>query len=212
MFDPAKFLIFVAASAVLIVTPGPAVLFIIARSMSEGRLTGVVIASGVGLGNLVHVFAVALGLSAAFASSPTAFAVAKYAGAAYLVFLGIKRILMKPKANPPQTSEVESRKTAFGQGFIVAIFNPKTVLFFLAFLPQFTDPGGHPVWIQLLTLGLIFAAMGFVGDASYGLLSGTIGHWLKMHPGFARVERFVGGTVYCALGIAAATVGLQNGG
>lgn len=211
MFDPEKFLIFVAASAVLIATPGPAVLFIIARSLSQGRGTGVVIACGVGLGNLVHVIAVALGLSAAFASSPLAFAILKYAGAAYLVYLGVSRMLTKPKGNGPVSSKTDSPGTAFRQGFIVAIFNPKIVLFFLAFLPQFTEPNGDPVWFQLLTLGLVFVAMGFVGDSSYGLLSGTIGQWMKENPGFARTERFLSGGVCCALGIAAATAGLHVG-
>jgi threonine/homoserine/homoserine lactone efflux protein len=212
MFDPAQFLIFVAASAVLIVTPGPAVLFIIAQSISQGRLTGVVIACGVGTGNLMHVIAVALGLSAAFASSPLAFAALKYAGAAYLIYLGLRRMLTKSKPEASAVPKTESSGTAFKQGLVVGLLNPKSVLFFLAFLPQFTRPGEHPVWLQLLTLGLVFVAMGIVGDSSYGLLSGTIGQWMKKNPGFARAERFLSGAVYCALGVAAATMGLQGNG
>jgi threonine/homoserine/homoserine lactone efflux protein len=205
-----KFILFLVASAVLILTPGPAVLYIVTRSISQGRTSGIVSVAGVGLGNLTHAVAASLGLSAILASSALAFAALKYVGAAYLLFLGLRKLLTRSALSDTTSFRKEPLSATFKQGVLVGTLNPKTALFFLAFLPQFADPSKGAVWSQLLFFGTLFVIMAVLSDTCYALLAGTFSAWLKQRQSFLRGERYVSGTVYCGLGIATALSNLSK--
>lgn len=207
MFDPASFTLFLVAALVLVITPGPAVLYVVTRSIDQGRVAGVVSLLGVGLGNFVHVIGAALGVSALLASSALAFSVLKYAGACYLIFIGIKKMLSPPTDFGALTFRRESHRAIFRQGMVVAALNPKTALFFLAFLPQFTDAHRGAIWLQFVILGTITVLMGVASDTCYALLSGTFGEWLKRQQSFLRGEKYVSGSLYCGLGLLTAFSG-----
>jgi len=204
MLDPIKLPIFILAALTLLLTPGPAVLYIVARSMDQGRLAGMVSVLSVEIGNFVHVLAATLGLSALLFSSAMAFTVVKYLGAAYLIYLGLRRIFSRETALSTASVEKQSLGKVFSQGVVVAILNPKTALFFLAFLPQFVDPARGNVALQLFTLGSIFVLMAIFTDGMYALLAGTAGQSLKKAPVFLKAERYVVGSVYIGLGLMAA--------
>ena len=204
MPDPSSLALFVAAAFVLLIVPGPTVLYIVARSIDQGRMAGVVSVLGVQVGTLFHVAAATLGISALLVSSALAFNVVKYLGAAYLVFLGVRTLLRRDEMHRQQTPERTQLSRAFWQGMVVNILNPKTALFFFAFLPQFVDPSRGSVALQVLVLGLILTIMGAVSDSMYALLAGTIGGWLRGNLRFLRVQRYVTGGVYIALGLTAA--------
>ncbi|HSD83688.1 MAG TPA: LysE family translocator, partial [Anaerolineae bacterium] len=140
MFNLPNLPVFLLAALILLLTPGPAVLYIVARSLDQGRLAGLVSVLSIEVGNSVHVLAAALGLSALLLSSALAFSVVKYLGAAYLIYLGLRRLLSRDAAQPTATLQRQSLRRIFRQGVVVAVLNPKTALFFLAFLPQFVDP------------------------------------------------------------------------
>ena len=207
MFDFARLPLFIFASIVLLLTPGPAVLYIIARSVDQGRVAGLVSVVSVEVGNLFHVFAAALGLSALLLSSAIAFSVVKYLGAAYLVYLGLHKLFARSaaEAKAPEThSGPESLQRIFTQGVTVAVLNPKTALFFLAFLPQFVDRSRGQVGLQLLILGGLFVLMAIVSDGMYALLASSAGQWLKSRRQVWVLERYVAGFIYIGLGITAA--------
>lgn len=207
MLDGARLGLFFAAATILLLTPGPAVLYIVARSVHQGRLAGVVSALGITVGTLVHVLAAALGLSALLASSAAAYAAIKYAGAAYLIFLGVRQFLRRDGAIAREEDEPVPLARVFVNGIFVNVLNPKTALFFLAFLPQFVDVSKGSVSLQLVELGLLFAGMGMMSDGMYALLAGTAGGWLKGHRGFLRAQPYVTGSVYVGLGVVAAFAG-----
>jgi threonine/homoserine/homoserine lactone efflux protein len=204
MFNLPNLPVYLVAALVLLLTPGPAVLYIVARSLDQGRLAGLVSVLSIEVGNSVHVLAAAVGLSALLLSSALAFSIVKYLGAAYLIYLGLRRLLARDAVQPGAGLQRQSLRRIFRQGVIVAILNPKTALFFLAFLPQFVDPSKGSVTAQLLTLGCLFVLMAIVTDSLYALLAGTAGHWLKGTRSFARVERVVVASVYIGLGVTAA--------
>jgi threonine/homoserine/homoserine lactone efflux protein len=210
MIDPTAYLLFLGASLVLLLTPGPAVLYIVARSVEQGRLGGIVSVMGVGLGNLAHVIAAAVGVSAIIAASALAFSVLKYLGAAYLVWLGI-RTLRAPVA--PVTLKVEGKplRRLFCEGAVVAALNPKTALFFLAFLPQFIDPHEVSVWLQILLLGGSFVLLGLMTDGLYAVTAGTLRHLFRNSMRVIRAQKLVSGTIYIGLGLMTAVTGSQNG-
>jgi threonine/homoserine/homoserine lactone efflux protein len=209
---PAKLPLFVAASLALTLTPGPAVLFIVARSVGQGRRAGLLSVAGIGLGNSVHAVATALGLAAVLASSPLGFALVKWLGAAYLVYLGMRKLLERgDAAGVAGTAEAAPGRHVLGQAFVVAVLNPKTALFFLAFLPQFADVAHGPLAAQLLVLGAIFIATAVTTDCAYALLAGGIGSFLRRHPGFAAGERRVSALVYVGLGVLAALARTRGG-
>jgi threonine/homoserine/homoserine lactone efflux protein len=204
---PARLPLFILSALVLLLTPGPAVLYIITRSVDQGRRAGLASVLGVELGNSAHVVAATLGLSAILLASATAFSIVKYAGAAYLVYLGI-RALLRPatlKAVPPGAPKNLSR--AFVQGVVVATLNPKTALFFLAFLPQFADVSKGSINMQFFFLGFLFVAMAVITDGLYALLSGAAGGLLRRSVWFLRFQRYVAGTIYIGLGLTAAVTG-----
>jgi threonine/homoserine/homoserine lactone efflux protein len=202
--------VFLLAALILLLTPGPAVLYIIARSLDQGRLAGFVSVLSIETGNFVHVLAATLGLSAILLSSALAFSIVKYLGAAYLVYLGVRRLLTHTSAINPTAAGQKSLGRIYRQGVVVAILNPKTALFFLAFLPQFVDPSRGLVPLQLLTLGCLFVLMAVVTDGSYSLLAGTAGKWLKSNRSFLQAERYVAGSIYIGLGLMAALAGLKH--
>jgi threonine/homoserine/homoserine lactone efflux protein len=207
--DASTLALFVAAALALLLVPGPAVLYIVARSIDQGRSAGLISVLGVHLGSLVHVTAAAVGLSSLLVSSAVAFSVVKYAGAAYLIYLGVKALITR--AEP---EHVELRAEPLGkllrQGAVVNILNPKTALFFLAFLPQFVDPDAGYVALQLTFFGLVFVALGLVTDSLYALAAGTAGGWLRSSRFFAGARRWVSGTVFIGLGLATALSGSRQ--
>jgi threonine/homoserine/homoserine lactone efflux protein len=199
MPTPSTLLLFFGASLVLLVVPGPSVTFIVARSLEHGRSAGLVSVLGVHAGSIVHVTAAAVGVSALLASSASAFAVVKYLGAAYLVFLGITKLRHAGKA-VVASSERQPRARLFWQGFVVNVLNPKTALFFLAFLPNFVEPSRGAVAPQVLVLGLCFIGLGLLTDGTYAFAAGVLGDRLRESPPVRRwVDRFSGG-IYLGLG------------
>ena len=199
--------LFVAAALLLLITPGPAVLYIVARSMDQGRRAGLVSVAGVHAGTLVHIAAAAAGLSAVLTASAAAFGVVKYLGAAYLVYLGLRRLLDPAVAGLAGATPPRRLRRAFVDGFIVNLLNPKTALFFLAFLPQFVDVARGRVGAQIFGLGLVFVGLGLVTDSLYALGAGTAARWLRRRPRLLASERWVSGGMYVGLGVAAALAG-----
>jgi len=204
MFGFQNLSIFLLAALILLLTPGPAVLYIVARSLDQGRLAGFVSVLSIEAGNFVHVLAATLGLSAILVSSALAFSIVKYLGAAYLIYLGVLRLIARETAHQPATVKHQSLGRIFRQGVLVAILNPKTALFFFAFLPQFVDSSKSSFTLQLLTLGCMFVSMAIVTDSLYSLLAGTVGEWLKGSRLLLRFQRYLVGTVYIGLGVMAA--------
>jgi threonine/homoserine/homoserine lactone efflux protein len=202
--DPSTLALFCVASLALAVVPGPAVLYIVAQSVDQGRFAGFVSALGIGAGGLVHVLAATIGLSSLLASSATAFTIVKYAGAAYLVFLGIRRLLTRETAENDIARAPRSRRRLFVDGVVVNVLNPKTALFFIAFLPQFVDPDAGAATLQIFALGLIFVVIALASDSLWALTAGTLGGWLKQSQAYFAVRRWVTGTVFVALGLSTA--------
>ena len=197
--------VFVAAALLLLVTPGPAVLYIVARSVDQGRAAGLVSALGVHAGTLVHIAAAAAGLSVLLAASATLFSLVKYLGAAYLIFLGVRRLLDRTSLGSHSQTRAIPWRRAFLDGVIVNVLNPKTALFFLAFLPQFVDPTRGPVGPQVLALGLVFVMLGLVTDGLYAIAAGSARRWIRAaSPRFMTGQRWVTGGMYIGLGVAAA--------
>ncbi|MGB3633858.1 MAG: LysE family translocator, partial [Rubrobacteraceae bacterium] len=205
MPEATTFAIFAVAALALCVVPGPSVLYIVARSVEGGRSSGLISMFGVQAGALVHVAFAAVGLSAILASSAAAFAVVKWLGVVYLVYLGTSRFLARDEGETAVTVEREPLSRVFSQGVIVNVLNPKTALFFLAFLPQFVDPSLGVAWVQIIALGLTFIAIAIFSDSLYALLSGTAADWLRRkneNSRFRRGQRYFSGGVYLALGMA----------
>jgi len=196
--------LFLLASAILLLTPGPAVLYIIARSVDHGRRAGLVSVCGIEVGNFMHVLAATLGLSALLLSSALAFTIVKYLGAAYLVYLGLRKLLTRQAVQAASSRQPQRLGQIFSQGVVVATLNPKTALFFVAFLPQFVDPSGGAITEQLLVLGCIFILLALISDSMYALVAATVGQWLKGSRSVVRAERYVVGSVYIGLGVTAA--------
>ena len=210
MLDATTYGLFVLASLALTLVPGPAILYIVARSVEGGRPAGLVSVLGIGAGGFVHVAFAALGLSVLLVSSATAFAVVKWLGVAYLISLGIGRLLACDEEEAAPTVGNEPLARVFSQGVIVNVLNPKTALFFLAFLPQFVDPSRGAVTAQVALLGTTFVVLALCTDGLYALLSGTAADWLRRKNGgqrFRRAARYASGSVYLALGAATAISG-----
>ena len=205
--DPGTLALFAGAALALLVVPGPAVLYIVTQSIEHGRNAGLVSMLGVQAGALVHVAAAAFGLSALLVSSATAFNVVKYAGAAYLVFLGLRKLLARERFETTGERPPRRLDRLFAQGVVVNVLNPKAALFFFAFLPQFVDVEAGSVGLQMALLGLFFILIAVVSDGLYALAAGTASDWLRGSRGFVRAERWVSGTVLVALGVTAALSG-----
>jgi threonine/homoserine/homoserine lactone efflux protein len=212
MPDASTYALFVAAALALLLVPGPAVIYVVARSVEGGRLTGLVSVLGVELGTLLHVVFAAAGLSAIVVSSAAAFSVVKWLGAAYLVWLGLRQILGRGGETEEETPSRggDTYFRVFSQSVLVQVLNPKVALFFLAFLPQFVDPSRGAAWTQIVVLGATLAFLGLFTDGLYALLGGTAGDWIRKQSAGAclrRAGRYVTGGVYMALGAVAAVSG-----
>ncbi|HVU13314.1 MAG TPA: LysE family translocator [Phototrophicaceae bacterium] len=199
--------LFLAASFVLLLTPGPAVLYIVTRSVDQGRKAGLVSVLGIETGNLFLAIAAAFGLSAILLSSALAFDVVKLLGAAYLIYMGIRKLLTPVQVEAAAVIKERNLRRVFSDGLVVAAFNPKTALFYVAFLPQFVNPAHGSPAVQTLILGLIFSCMAVVTDSCYALLSGTAGSLLKNSVWYKRFQRYVAGSVFIGLGLIAAFSG-----
>ncbi|MEW9527245.1 LysE family translocator [Microbispora sp. NPDC049125] len=195
--------LFSAATLALLLVPGPAVVYIVTRSVAQGRTAGLLSVLGVHAGSLVHVAAAALGISALLAASATAFAVVKYLGAAYLVYLGVRKLMTRSEAGPTEVRHA-SRSRLLGEGFVVNVLNPKTVIFFLAFLPQFADPARGPLAPQIVLLGAIWIVLGMASDGSYALASSALAGRLRSSARARRRLDVGSGVVYLGLGAVAA--------
>jgi threonine/homoserine/homoserine lactone efflux protein len=196
--------LFLLASVALAIVPGPAVAYIVTQSIDQGRRAGLVSALGVASGGLVHVAAATVGLSALIASSATAFTVVKLVGAVYLIAVGIRRILAGDGEETERRALRAPLRRIYRQGVIVNVLNPKTALFFLAFLPQFVDPDRGAVWPQVAVLGIVFVSVAVLSDMAYALVSDAIAGRIRRTGTGAKVRRWLTGGIFVALGITAA--------
>ena len=198
---------FAGAAMLLFILPGPAVLYIITRSLSQGRTAGLVSVAGVHVGSMVHVVAAAAGLSAIIAASAGGFTAVRWLGAAYLIYLGIRTILSRDDTFATGTAEPASYRRIFAQGVIVNVLNPKVALFFLAFVPQFIDPSIGNTTLQVVVLGIVFVSAGVVSDGIYALAAGTLGDRLSAKPRWRTMSRYGAGAIYLTLGAMAVFAG-----
>lgn len=201
---------FVAAALVVLIMPGPGVLYAVARSLSQGRRAGMVSALGLSAGALVHVAAAAVGLSAILLTSATAFGIVKLLGAGYLIYLGLKTLFARQPIVAMEAVTPHTLRRLFIDGAVISIFNPKIAVFFLAFLPQFVDPAAGPVTVQLLGLGLIYVALALMTDGTYVLLAGSLRPWLGGRLLQGPMPRYVCGSLYIGLGVNTALTGRQS--
>jgi len=200
-------LLFLASALGLLLIPGPSVLYITARSLAHGRRAGLSSVLGIELATLCHTIAAAFGLSAILFASALAFDIVKYAGAGYLIYLGITSILSRNSMPVAGNSAQPTLAQMFRRGFVVNLLNPKTALFFYAFLPQFVDPSrGSPV-VQILLLGALFVSFATITDSAYALLASGIGSRAVKWKPFQRIQKYVSGGIYLSLGVGAALAG-----
>jgi threonine/homoserine/homoserine lactone efflux protein len=209
LIAPSSLVLFMTGAMLLLLVPGPAVLYITSRSIGLGRAAGLVSAMGIAVGTLFHVAAATLGLSALLVSSASAFQLVKYAGAAYLIYLGIRTLCGGDAPALDPSRERISLRRVFGQGVLVNLLNPKTALFFLAFLPQFVDPARGHATLQIFELGVLFALMGWVSDSVWAALAGTFAEHLRGNVRLGRAQRKVSGGALIALGLASAFSGAK---
>ncbi len=202
--------VFLGACLALFVVPGPAVLYIVTRSVTQGRRAGLISVLGIHLGSLVHIAAAVAGLSALIAASATAFAAIKWAGVAYLIYLAVMAYRSAGQKSEVGHAEPMSERRIFWQGAMVNVFNPKTALFFLAFVPQFVDPTlGNPT-LQLVVLGAVFVIAGMISDGTYAMLAGAAGVRFLRRESWRHAQGYLAGTIYLGLGIAAAFTGRSS--
>jgi threonine/homoserine/homoserine lactone efflux protein len=204
MPSPTTYGLFILTALALLAIPGPAVLYVVSRSIDQGRRAGIASVAGISTGTIVHVALAAVGLSSL--ASKVAFDGVRYAGAAYLIFLGVRRLITRRTDDGVEAAAPRSRRDLYTQGLVVNLTNPKTIVFIFAFIPQFVDVGAGHVWLQIVALGVTFAVLGFLSDSCYAFVAGSIADRLRGTPVIARVERWFGGTVLIGLGVAAALV------
>jgi len=199
-------ILFLLATVTLNLTPGPDMLYVIARSVGQGQKAGIVSALGIGVGCLVHTFAAAFGLSALLMSSAVAYDFVKYVGAVYLIYLGARMLISKASMSLGTPLKEAGLGSILRQGVITNVLNPKVALFFLAFLPQFVDASKGAVAWQIIFLGLLFNTSGTLWNVTVALLAGRVGEGLKSRPGFSQAQRWVTGSVFIGLGVRLALV------
>ena len=201
-------IVFSGAALALLLIPGPAVLYIVARSASQGRRAGLVSVAGIHVGTLVHIAAAVLGLSALIVASASAFTAIKLAGAAYLVYLGITTLLRRSAADDRTVASPPRRlRRVFTDGVVLNILNPKTAVFFLAFVPQFVDVDAGQTTLQVVVLGATFVAIGLVTDGLFALAGGWFGGRLRRDPRLERRTDTAAGAIYVGLGVTTALAG-----
>jgi threonine/homoserine/homoserine lactone efflux protein len=202
--SPSTYAVFLATAIVLLLIPGPAVLYVVTRSIEMGRAGGLASVAGITTGTVAYVTLAAVGLSSLVLASTAAFDAVRYIGAAYLFLLGVRRLLGRGLEQPGEEVVPRTRRRAYSQGVLVNLTNPKTIVFVFAFLPQFVDPNAPHAGLQVLALGFSFAVLGFLSDSMYALAAGTVADRLRGSAGIAWVQRWVGGGVLVGLGILAA--------
>ena len=210
MIELSQLYFFMGASLALLLVPGPAVLYITARSANQGRLAGLVSVLAIETANFLQAVAATLGLSAILLSSALAFDVVKYLGAAYLIYLGVRKLLVSEEETGDGEIQPESLARIYWQGFVINLLNPKTALFFFAFLPQFVDPAKGNVTSQTLLLGALFVGMGIITDSLYALVASSLAEKLRGSRHFLKGQRYFAGLVYVGLGITTAFTGSKK--
>jgi threonine/homoserine/homoserine lactone efflux protein len=200
MPEKTAFFTFLFAALMLNIAPGPDMLYVIGRSVGQGRRAGVVSALGVFVGCWVHILAAAFGIAALLRSSLLAFNLVRYAGAAYLIYLGIRMVVKRTDLSSQQL-EPEKLGSIFRQGAITNMLNPKVAIFFLAFLPQFIDARRGSVILQILFLGLIFNVGGTLVNLAVAYAGGTLGELLRRNQHWARLQQWFTGLVFVGLGL-----------
>ena len=211
MPDANTILVVALASLVLVVMPGPAVIYILTRSVSQGRTAGLISAVGVNIGSAIHVVAAVVGVSLLLASSAHAYTVVKWLGVAYLAWIGVRTLMSDDAAFQAPETAPQSLWRIFTQGVLVNVLNPKVAIFFLAFLPQFVDQSSANPAMQTLILGMTLVSIGLISDSVYALIGGGLGDLFRARPGAARVTRLTAGITYLSLaGIAAVSGSRTN--
>ncbi len=210
MIESSQLYLFIGAALALLLVPGPAVLYITARSASQGRMAGLVSVLAIETANFLQAAAAALGLAAIVYSSALAFDVVKYLGAAYLIYLGISKLFFSKDKESDEAMEPESLWRIYWQGFVINLLNPKTALFFFAFLPQFVSPERGNVTGQSFLLGAVFVLLAIVTDSLYALLASSLAGQLKGNRRFQKGGRYFAGLVYIGLGITTALTGSKK--
>ena len=210
MIEFSRLYFFLGASLALLLVPGPAVLYITARSANQGRLAGLVSVLAIETANLLQAIAATLGLSAILLSSALAFDIVKYLGAAYLIYLGVRKLFAREEETTDGAFKPESLSRIYWQGVAVNLLNPKTALFYFAFLPQFVDPAKGNITGQTLLLAAIFVGMAFITDSSYALITSSLAERLRGSRHFQKGQRYFAGLVYVGLGITTAFTGSKK--
>lgn len=200
MVDTATLITYVLIVTGFVFIPGPATLLTVARSTTSGTRVGISTGLGIAAGDLVHTAMAIVGISAVIAASALLFSVVKYLGAAYLIYIGIRAMMQKVSAGDEPRAIAISAQGAFRQAIVAEVLNPKTALFFLAFLPQFVTPSSGSVAAQLAILGLVFVALGLLSTVVFAVASGVLGNVLRRNRTVLRWQGKVVGSVYCALG------------
>jgi threonine/homoserine/homoserine lactone efflux protein len=201
---------FIAAALVILLIPGPGVLYVVARSIEQGRRAGLVSVLGLAAGACVHIAAAVAGISAILLASATAFGIVKILGAGYLIYLGLRTIVARRAQAAVGASFPRATHRLFIDGIFVSVLNPKIAMFFLAFLPQFVEPGRGHIPQQILLLGLIYIALALVTDSGYALLADRARRWTGGRLARGPLPRYVSGSVYLGLGVGTALTGHRN--
>ena len=210
MIELSQLYLFLGATLALLLVPGPAVLYITARSANQGRMAGLVSVLAIETANFLQAVAATLGLSAILLSSALAFDVVKYLGAAYLFYLGVRKLVVREEDATGKEIKPERLSRIYWQGFVINLLNPKTALFFFAFLPQFVDPGKGNVTVQTLVLGALFVGMAIITDSLYALLASSLAGRLRGSRHYQKGQRYFAGLVYVGLGITTALTGARK--
>ena len=210
MIELSQLYLFLGATLALLLVPGPAVLYITARSANQGRMAGLVSVLAIETANFLQAVAATLGLSAILLSSALAFDVVKYLGAAYLFYLGVRKLVVREEDATGKEIKPEKLSRIYWQGFVINLLNPKTALFFFAFLPQFVDPGKGNVTVQTLVLGALFVGMAIITDSLYALLASSLAGRLRGSRHYQKGQRYFAGLVYVGLGITTALTGARK--
>lgn len=200
MIDPTILITYALIVLGFVFIPGPATLLTVARATTSGTRVGIATGAGITAGDIIHTVMAVVGISAIIAASATLFSVVKYLGAAYLVYLGVRAILDRRQIDLGQGRVPITARQAFQQAILAEVLNPKTALFFLAFLPQFVVPGNGYVVLQLTILGVLFALIGFLSTIVYSVAAGGLGNFLRRNPTVLKWQGKVVGGIYCALG------------
>ena len=210
MLNTTLLLGFMAAALVVLIIPGPGVVYVVARSLAQGRRAGLVSVFGLALGAFVHVIAAAVGLSAILLASSTAFGLVKLIGAGYLIYLGLKAILSRSSITVVECLSYQSSWRLFADGVVISVFNPKIAIFFLAFLPQFVDVSLGAVTGQIFLLGLIYVCLAILSDGAYAVFASSLRNWVGEKLVGSPLPAYITGGIYILLGINAALVGRQS--